>query len=276
MPIADLARAAQDRGFTSIFLNEHTHMPVAHPRSQWPGGAGATPATYGRFWDPFVALSFVAAATDMEIGTAVCLVAEHDPIALAKAVATLDVLSHGRVVLGAGWGWNREEFEDHGRGPASTRAQVALEHVEAMKALWRDEVASFEGVHVRFPPSVAFPKPSQRPHPPVLLGAPASQRNLQRIVAHADGWIPMGPNVLFEETLERAMAELRARWLDAGRGPEGPRVMAIQATRSPQRLSTALERAEALGLERVIVHIGELDAAGSVGLLDCLAPVVQS
>src|SRR5262249_35623165 len=126
MPIADLARAAEDRGFTSIFLNEHTHMPVAHPRSQWPGGPGATPATYGRVWDPFVALSFVAAATDMEIGTAVCLVAEHDPIALAKAIATLDVLSHGRVVFGAGWGWNREEFEDHGRGPASTRAHVAL------------------------------------------------------------------------------------------------------------------------------------------------------
>jgi probable F420-dependent oxidoreductase len=273
MPIVDLARAAEDRGFTSVFLNEHTHMPVSHPRSQWPGGPGPTPDTYGRFWDPFVALAFVAAATEMHVGTAVCLVAEHDPIALAKAVATLDVLSHGRVVLGAGWGWNREEFEDHGRGPASARAQVALEHVDAMKALWCNDVASFDGDHVRFAPSASFPKPRQQPYPPVLLGAPASARNFGRVAAHADGWVPMGPNVLFDDTIGDAIDELRSRWTEAGR-ESVPRLMAIQAARSPKQLAGAVERADTMGVERVVVHVGEAGPEESVALLDCLAPAL--
>jgi probable F420-dependent oxidoreductase len=272
MPIVDLAIAARERGFSSIFLNEHTHLPMSHPRSQWPGGPGPTPETYGRFWDPLVALSFVAAATDLTVGTAVCLVAQHDAIALAKAVATLDVMSGGRVVFGVGWGWNREEFEDHGRGPANRRADVALEHVEAMTALWREESCGFDGAHVRFAPSAAFPKPLQRPRPPVLLGAPASERNLARVVAHADGWIPMGPNVLFEDGLESALAGLRAAWAEAGREPEGPRISVIQAAHRADRLAAALDRADALGIERVIVYVGEMGQEESIALLERLAP----
>jgi len=274
MPIVDLAVAAQDRGFTSIFLNEHTHVPLSHPRSQWPGGSGPTPDTYGRFWDPLVALSFVAAATDLTVGTAVCLAAEHDAIALAKAVATLDVMSQGRVVFGVGWGWNREEFEDHGRGPANRRAEVAIEHVEAMTTLWRNEAAAFEGRQLRFPPSAAFPKPQQRPRPPVLLGAPASDRNIERVVAHFDGWIPMGPNVMFDDALEPALHRLRASWVAAGRGPHGPRITVIQAAAHPDRLAHALERADVLEIERVIVHVGELEARESVDALDRLAPAI--
>ena len=275
MPIIDLARAAEQRGFTGIFLNEHTHLPVEHPRSTFPGG-GATPDTYGRFWDPFVALSFVAAHTGLEVGTAVSLVGEHDPIALAKAVATLDVLSGGRMVLGVGWGWNREEFEDHGR-PARTRAEVALEVVDAMTALWTEAVASFDGTHIRFGPSHAWPKPVRRAgrvRPPVLLGAPMLDRNLDRVVRHFDGWIPMAPNSLLDGSLVAPLAELRRRWADAGRDPNGPRIMAIYGGGRPDRLAEARERAADLGVQRVLVYVGELDEPASLGCLDRLAPAV--
>jgi probable F420-dependent oxidoreductase len=273
MPIVDLARAAEARGFTSIFLNEHTHLPVAHPRSQWPGGEGATPDTYARFWDPFVALAFVAAHTSLEIGTAVSLVAEHDPIALAKAIATLDHLADGRVTVGAGWGWNREEFEGHGRGPANTRAAVALEHLDAMRALWRDDVASFDGASVHFGPCWSYPKPRQRPGPPVLLGAPTSERNLDRIVRHADGWIPMGPTALFDDALPGTLDALRTRWRDAGRAGE-PVITVVQAANRRERLDAAVERAQGLAIERVIVHVGEMPETDTVALLDRLAPAI--
>jgi probable F420-dependent oxidoreductase len=274
MPLVELARAAEERGYASIFLNEHTHMPVDHSRSQWPGGAGATPDTYARFWDPFIALAFVAAHTRLEIGSAVSLVGQHDPIALAKAIATLDVLSGGRVVVGVGWGWNREEFENHNRGPANTRAPVALEHVDAMRTLWRDDPASFDGPRIRLEPSHSFPKPIQRPGPPVLLGAPTSARNFDRVVAHADGWIPMGPDVLFEKDFAPALAELRSRWTDSGRAGM-PQITVIQAARRPETLREAVDRGGALGIERIIVHVGELDAAASIGLLDRLTPALQ-
>jgi probable F420-dependent oxidoreductase len=270
MPIVDVARAAEARGFTSLFLNEHTHIPVDHSRSQYPGG-GPTPETYARFWDPFVSLSFVAAATSMHVGTAVSLVAEHDPIALAKAVATLDVMSGGRFVLGFGWGWNREEFEDHGRAAANRRAAVALEHVAAMRALWSEEPTAFEGDYVRFGPSLMYPKPMRKPGPPVLLGAPGSDRNLERIVRHADGWIPMIPLVLFDDTFPTILRDLRSRWADAGRASDGPHVTCIQLARTPERLAAAIDRAGELGVERIIAYVGELDEAETLATLDQLA-----
>jgi probable F420-dependent oxidoreductase len=275
MPLVDLARAAEARGFASIFLNEHTHLPVDHSRSQWPGGHGTTPDTYARFWDPLVALTMVAAHTRLTLGTAISLVAEHDPIAMAKAVATLDVLSEGRVVLGVGWGWNREEFENHGRGPANTRASVALEHLAVMQALWHDDVASHSGPRVRFDAVQSYPKPVQRPGPPVLLGAPYSERNVNRIVEQADGWIPMGPRVLFDDGFPVALAELRARWSESRRQPSGPAITVIQAARDADRLSRALHRAADLAVERVIVYVGEWDASESLRFLDVVAPALS-
>jgi probable F420-dependent oxidoreductase len=188
MPVLNLAVEAERRGFEGLFLNEHTHLPVHAPRSQFPAG-GPTPLRYARFWDPYVALSFVAARTSLEIGPCVSLVAEHDPIALAKAAATLDVLSGGRLVLGVGFGWNREEVEDHGH-PAKTRARVVTESVALMRELWTKEVASFTGEYFQLSPSMAWPKPLRQPGPPVLLGAPATARNFRRIASWADGWIP--------------------------------------------------------------------------------------
>ncbi len=171
MRVLDFARAVEARELSGLFLNEHTHLPVDHPTSHFPAGGGV-PERYARFWDPYVALSFVAATTSLEIGTGVSLVGEHDPIQLAHAVATLDTLSGGRFVLGVGWGWNREEFADHGR-PPEHRAAIVEEWVLVMRELWTREIASFDGRFVTLAPSRMWPKPVQQPGPPVLLGGPA-------------------------------------------------------------------------------------------------------
>src|SRR5437763_12103411 len=158
---AELARAAEDAGFESLFLTEHTHIPTSRD-SPWPGG-GELPEKYWRTHDPFVALSFAAAATErIRIGTAVCLVIEHDPIVLAKQVATLDRLSGGRFVFGVGAGWNREEMRNHGTDP-STRHRLMRERVEAMKAIWTSEVAEYHGRLVDLEPLWQWPKPLQQP-----------------------------------------------------------------------------------------------------------------
>jgi probable F420-dependent oxidoreductase len=265
MPILELARAAADRGFSGIFLNEHTHIPVEHPRSEFPRG-GPIPERYSRFWDPFTSLAFVAAQTGLEIGTAVCLVGEHDPIALAKAIATLDALSGGRFVFGVGWGWNREEFEDHGF-QAKDRAQVVREKVLLMTALWTEEVASFDGKYVRLSPSRAWPKPHQRPRPPVLLGAPASERNFARVVEWADGWMPMG-SALQTEEFPGQLSGLRHRWEAAGRGPADLRVSVIQTPVPAAKFRQVVERAEALGIDRVLLHLQDESEREVLPLLD--------
>jgi probable F420-dependent oxidoreductase len=268
MPILDLARAAVERGFSGIFLNEHTHIPVDHPRSEFPPG-GPIPERYRRFWDPFTSLAFVAAQTGLEIGTAVCLVGEHDPIALAKAIATLDTLSGGRFVFGVGWGWNREEFEDHGF-PASERAQVVREKVLLMSALWRDEVASFEGKYVRLSPSNAWPKPHQQPRPPVLLGAPAAERNFARVVEWADGWMPMG-SALQNDEFPAQLAVLRQQWEAAGRDPSDLRVTVIQMPVPSATFREVVHRAEALGIDRVLLHLRDESREEVLPLLDAAA-----
>jgi probable F420-dependent oxidoreductase len=256
MPLLDLAHAVEDLGYRGLFLNEHTHVPVEHPRSSFPRG-GEIPERYARFWDPYVALAFVAAQTGLEVGPFVSLVGQHDPITLAKTIATLDVLSGGRLLLGVGWGWLREEFEDHGF-TARDRVAVATEKVELMKALWTNEVASYEGTYVRLPPSWSWPKPRQRPHPPILIGAPASARNFRRIAAWADGWIPMGTPDLarFDQTLD----ELNAAWESAGRAERCPVTVSLLSV-PLKGLASATERCAELGVERVLLRVADLDAA---------------
>jgi probable F420-dependent oxidoreductase len=167
MPLVELAVEAEARGFDAAFVPEHTHIPTAR-RTPYPDGS-PLPGRYLRLWDPHVALSFVAARTDLVVGTCVALVGQHDPIAYAKAVATLDHHSGGRAVVGIGFGWNAEEFEDHGY-PPDRRWEVVAEKVRLMQQLWAEEEASFDGKWVRLSPSWAWPKPLQRPHPPVLIG----------------------------------------------------------------------------------------------------------
>jgi probable F420-dependent oxidoreductase len=186
---ARAAQAAEEHGFRTFYVPEHTHIPTSrdtpHPGT---GGAALPDDRYMRTLDPWVALASAATVTStIRLGTAVALPLEHDPITLAKTIATLDFLSGGRVVLGAGFGWNMEEMADHGV-PVKGRRTVLREYVEAMRALWREDVASYEGEFVRFGPSWAWPKPVQ-PHVPVLVGGAGTERTFRWLVKSADGWI---------------------------------------------------------------------------------------
>lgn len=208
----ELAKAAEDLGFESFWVPEHTHIPVAEPN--YPGGQ-PVPKQYSHTLDPFVALGAVAAATSsILIATGICLVIERDPIITAKEVATLDHLSNGRFLFGIGAGWNRTEMRHHGTDP-STRFQLLDERVEAMKVLWSEDEAEYHGTYVDFDPSWCWPKPVQTPHPPVLMGgnAPAT---LERVVRLCDGWMP---NARSARVLAPRIAELQQLAAAAGRDP---------------------------------------------------------
>jgi probable F420-dependent oxidoreductase len=220
---ARAAQAAEAAGFDSFYVPEHTHIPVrreaAHPRT----GAGELPDDrYMRTLDPWVALSTAAAVTSViRLGTAVALPAEHDPIALAKTIASLDHLSAGRLTLGVGFGWNTDELADHGVAAASRRA-VLGEYLEAMQALWAKEVASYAGEFVRFSRSWAWPKPVQQPRPPTLLGALGSEKNFSWIARSADGWLTTPGEV----DIEHKIASLNRAWQQAARSGS-PQVAAL-------------------------------------------------
>ncbi len=185
--IAELAKALEDRGFGSLYVPEHTHIPLSR-KTPFPGG-GELPKRYAHTHDPFVALAFAAAATKkLKIGTGICLVPQHEPIVTAKAIASLDQLSGGRFVFGIGGGWNVDEMENHGT-THKDRFKIMREHVLAMKALWTKEKASYKGEFVKFDPVLSYPKPAQRPHPPVILGG-ESDHTLRRVVDYCDGWFP--------------------------------------------------------------------------------------
>jgi probable F420-dependent oxidoreductase len=274
MDLVEFAVATEARGFTGIFLNEHTHLPIHHPTSSFPAG-GDIPARYARFWDPYIALAFVAARTGLQIGTAVSLIGEHDPIQLGHATASLDRLSGGRLVLGIGWGWHREEFADHGRRPQE-RAQVVEEWVKVMRAMWREEVASFAGSYVNLSPSHCWPKPLQPDGPPVLLGAKPSERNFARIARYADGWITDGSPV-DSVALGEHIGRLRFQWSDAGRGPAGPQVALLHnPRRGTMALPAVIEVAERLGVDRILHHVYEGDRDAMLRRLDRAADELEA
>jgi len=207
--VRDVARAAEDAGFESLFVAEHTHIPVSR-QSPYPMG-GELPDEYARTQDPFVALMAAAGVTErLRLGTGVCLVVEHDPIVLAKTVATLDVLSGGRVLLGVGAGWNAEELGDHGI-EFTNRWDVLQERVELMQALWTNDVASYDGKHAQLSPSWQWPKPVQQPMP-VFVGG-GGPRAMRHAVDYAGGWMPMPSR----EKLADRLAALRAMADDAGK-----------------------------------------------------------
>ncbi len=161
MRFLELARAAAERGFSSLVVGEHTHIPVASDPACFPGGGERIPESYPRLLDPYVALSFVAAETSLKIATSTSLPAQHDPIALAKTLATLDHLSDGRLTLGVGYGWNPHELVNHGRQWSDRRA-IVQEHVELMRALWTETEAEYHGVHANLERSWSWPKPAAR------------------------------------------------------------------------------------------------------------------
>jgi probable F420-dependent oxidoreductase len=211
-PVA-LGRAVEERGFESLFFPEHTHIPTSR-RTPWPGGA-ELPREYSHTYDLFVALAAVAATTEkLLLGTGICLVVERDPITLAKEVASLDLLSGGRVIFGVGGGWNREEMENHGTDPR-TRFALMRERILAMKEIWTKHEAEYHGRYVNFDPIWSWPKPVQKPHPPIYVGGDGPG-TFQRVIEYGDGWLPIAARS--QTPLAERMRRLNEMSEEAGRG----------------------------------------------------------
>ncbi len=256
----ELARAAEERGFASFYVPEHTHIPTSRAT---PAPAGEPLAEeYKRSLDPFVVLTAAAAVTArLRVGTGIALVAQRDPIVTAKAVASLDLVSGGRFVFGIGFGWNVEELADHGVAFADRRAVVA-ERVAAMKALWTEDEASFSGEHVQFDPTWSWPKPVQRPHPPVLLGGGGGPKLFEAIAAYGDGWMPIGG-----AGVRRALPELHAAMEAAGRDPAELIVIPFGVIPDPAKLAYY----EETGFEEVVFRLPPAPADKVLPILDRLA-----
>jgi probable F420-dependent oxidoreductase len=230
MAPAELAREAEARGFASLFVPEHTHIPTSR-KTPPPTGESELAEEYKRTLDPWVGLATAAAVTSrIRLGSGIALVAQHDPIALAKTIATLDHLSAGRVVVGVGFGWNREEMADHGVDFTRRREHVR-ETMLAMQALWSREEARFDGEHVRFAPSWLWPKPVQQPRPPVLLGGGAGPKLFDHLAEWADGWMPIGG-----AGMKQALPELRRRFEANGRDPDTLRNVPMGVLPDPAKL----------------------------------------
>jgi probable F420-dependent oxidoreductase len=237
--MAELAPAAEQLGFESLWVAEHSHIPTSR-LSPWPGGA-ELPRQYWHTLDPFLALTVAATASKtIRVATGICLLVQRDPIHTAKAVASLDVVSQGRFIFGIGAGWNREEMADHGT-EFGTRWKLMRERVEAMKAIWSDEAAEYHGEMVEFGPMWSWPKPVQKPHPPILLGG-SGPKILERVVRYADGWMPNRG-----DAIER-IPELQEMAVAAGRGH-------IPVSCYPRPGADEVERLAAAGVERCIYYV---------------------
>jgi probable F420-dependent oxidoreductase len=266
IPVTELGKAAEDLGFESLFFPEHTHIPASR-RTPWPGGA-ELPKEYSHTLDPFVAMGAVAAVTKtLKIGTGICLVMERDPITLAKEVASVDFLSGGRVLFGIGGGWNEEEMENHGTKP-SLRWKILRERVLAMKEIWTKDEAEYHGQFVDFDPIWSWPKPANKPHPPVLVGGDGP-RTLERVVEYGDGWMPIGGRGGSEHFKER-IAELQRMAKEAGRDPIP--VSVFGAAPQPE----TVERFEAMGVERILFSLRSAPADEVLPAMKRYAEVIKA
>jgi probable F420-dependent oxidoreductase len=243
--IDELAREAETRGFESLWVPEHTHIPTSR-RTPFPSG-GPLPKEYAHTHDPFVSLMAAAAVTTrLRIGTGICLIIQRDTITTAKQVASLDLLSNGRFEFGIGGGWNADEMENHGTD-FKTRFRRLREQVLAMKEIWTKDEAAYHGEFVNFDPIWMWPKPAQRPHPPVLLGG-ESTHTLRRVVEFCEGWFPRGRAAERVLTGKAELAELATR---AGRDPATIPVSVFGAGPDP----AALDRYRQAGVARVILRL---------------------
>ena len=254
-----LARAIEERGFDSLFIAEHTHIPLSR-KSPWPRG-GELPRKYYRTLDPFVTLTAVAAATErLLLGTGVALVVERDPIITAKEVASLDLVSGGRMIFGIGVGWNREEMENHGTDPR-TRGKLTDERIRAMIEIWTKDEPEFHGQFVDFDPIGAWPKPVQKPYPPIYVGG--GRRAFDRIAEFGDAWLANGLppgelGALLGELKEAAERDVPVTVFNASSEPED------------------LEAYARLGVERVLLGLPTLPEDETLDHLDELARVVTA
>ncbi len=262
--IVDLAREAEARRFDSLWVPEHTHIPVSR-RTPPPTGDDELPDHYRRCLDPLVALTAAAMVTErLRVGTGVCLVAQRDPLVTAKAVASLDLVSGGRFNFGVGFGWNEDELEDHGV-VYRERRDVAREHVLAMQRLWVEDEAEFRGKHVTFGPSWSWPKPVQRPWPPILLGGAAGPKLFAHVVEYGDGWIPIGG-----AGLTAAIPDLQRAMAGAGRDPSSLQIVAFGSIPDPGKL----EHFAAVGVTEVVFGLPSAPRDDVLRVLDRLATVI--
>ena len=261
----NLARESEQRGFESLWLPEHTHIPVSR-RTPYPAG-GDLPKEYWHSHDPFVALAAAAAATTrLRLATGICLIIERDPITTAKEVASLDMLSNGRFIFGIGGGWNAEEMENHGTN-YKTRWRLLRERVLAMKEIWTKDEAEFHGEFVNFDKIWSYPKPVQKPHPPILMGGDGPT-TFNRVIEFCDGWLPIGMRM--GNPAER-IADLRRRAEAAGRDPNSISVTIFGA--KPD--AGAIEDLGRAGAERAVFMLPAAEADTVLPLLDKYSKLIN-
>ncbi len=260
----ELARECEDRGFESVWFPEHTHIPASR-RSPFPAG-GDLPKEYWHTHDLFVALGAAAAATKtIKLGSGICLAIERDAITMAKEVATVDQLSNGRLIFGVGGGWNAEEMENHGT-PFKKRWKILREKIEAMKVIWAQEAAEYHGEFVNFDPIWCYPKPMQKPHPPIILGSNTPQ-GLSRVVNYYDGWLP---NARAFQKLPEMLENLWSQATQAGRGKKDISISVLGA----QGDEAMLGRCKELGAERAIFFVPPAGRETVLPLLDKYASFI--
>jgi probable F420-dependent oxidoreductase len=261
----ELARAVEERGLVSLYVPEHTHIPVSR-RTAPPTGDAELREEYKRTLDPFVALSMAAAVTErLVVGTGICLVAQRDPIITAKEVATLDALSQGRFSFGIGFGWNQDEIEHHGVD-MKRRREVAREHVLTMQALWRDEQATFDGEFVHLEPSWAWPKPAQKAGPPVLIGGAAGPKLFAAVAEYADGWIPIGG-----AGVKAALVELARACEARDRDPATLRIVPFGTMPDPGKI----DYYASIGIDEIVLRLPSGNAERVLPILDEYANLVE-
>jgi probable F420-dependent oxidoreductase len=263
----ELGREAEARGFKSLWLPEHSHIPVSR-RTPWGGRVGAPPLPeeYSRSHDQFIALAAIAATTtSLKLGTGITLVAQRDVLWLAKEVASLDVISNGRVLLGVGYGWNHEEMENHGVD-VHHRRKVVREKVLALKELWTKDEAEFHGEYVNFERSWSWPKPVQQPHPPIVIGASPTERHFRHIVEYGDVWMPMEGR--FE--VDGKWMELQQVATAAGRDPSTLRLGVFGAKPDAAHLAHLRD----IGASFVALSLPPMDRDAAISTMERYAPLV--
>ncbi|HWS44722.1 MAG TPA: LLM class F420-dependent oxidoreductase [Acidimicrobiia bacterium] len=261
----ELAREVEARGLQSLYVPEHTHIPTSRITPP-PTGQAELPEEYKRTLDPFVALSMAAAVTDrLVVGTGICLVAQRDPIVTAKEVASIDRLSGGRFVFGIGFGWNADEIAHHGV-EMKRRRDIARDHVLAMKALWCDDVASYDGEFVQLSPSWAWPKPVRAGGPPVLIGGAPGPKLFAAIADYADGWIPIGG-----AGVRAALPQLRAAYEARGRDPDALRIVPFGTVPDPGKV----EYYASIGVNEIVMRVPSATRDRVLPLLDEYAGLVE-
>ncbi len=255
--VDELAQATEERGFESLWFPEHTHIPASR-KSPFPGG-GDLPQEYSHTHDLFVTMAYAAAATSkLILGSGICLLPQHNHFNAAKAVASLDMLSDGRIVFGIGGGWNVEEMNDHG-AEYKTRFKLMRERILAMKALWTEEEAEFHGEMVDFGPTWSHPKPVQKPHPPIVLGG-ETDYTLRRVVEFCDGWLPRGVGFDPDDGITR----LRRIADEAGRDMSTISIGVFGAPPDKATLDSYAEK----GVTRSLLRLPSADRDTILGLLD--------